>query len=456
MDRGWHSGISEACLQSTNDILNLAASATNPCMSLNESKEPKLVKTPHKVRVAKRKLNTKHKLMVNRGTASSKVQLKTARKVYRQAVRNQRLKQSVKRDSQLDFILSKDPRKIFSYLRSIRRTKTSSIQSLAVKAKVYEGDRVGDGFYDSMTSLKTCDMDALRDDPQLSHHFSNYQHILKICQAKQNIPQVSIKTAEKLLKRMKTHVTDIFGITSLHYIHAGEEGIRHYAELLNMFIADVNNVTLDELNTALGLILYKGHRKDKNSDRSYRTISTCPFIAKSLDLYARDLYQEQWDDCTASTQYQASGSSHELASLLVTELIQHSLYTADQPVYFLVLDAESAYDRCLRQVLCTELFMTGITGSALLLLNNRLENRSTVYQWEGQMLGPAVDSTGFEQGGINSGDFYKLYNNEQLKSAQDSGLGVNIESSVVSAIGQADNVNLSDGDKCPRGTFQGD
>ena len=75
--------------------------------------------------------------------------------------------------------------------------------------------------------------------------------------------------------------------------------------------------------------------------------------------------------------------------------------------------------------------MSGVTGSALLCLNNRLENRSTVYLWEGEMLGPAVDKTGFEQGGVNSGDFYKLYNNEQLKSAQDSELGVNIGSSMV-------------------------
>ena len=127
----------------------------------------------------------------------------------------------------------------------------------------------------------------------------------------------------------------------------------------------------------------------------------------------------------------------------MTELIQYSLNIADQPVYMLVLDAESAFDRCLRQILCTELFKTGMSGSALLLVNNRLENRSTVYQWEGEKLGPAKDITGFEQGGINSGDFYKLYNNSQLKTAQSSQLGVDIGSSVVSAIGQADDVILA-------------
>ena len=121
--------------------------------------------------------------------------------------------------------------------------------------------------------------------PKFSHHFSNYEHIIKICEANQNIPKISVSDAAKLLKRMKTHVTDIDGISPLHYVNAGEEGVQHYAALLNVFITDVNNSTLDDLNRALGIILYKGHLKDKNSDRSYRTISTCPFIAKSLDLY---------------------------------------------------------------------------------------------------------------------------------------------------------------------------
>jgi hypothetical protein len=91
----------------------------------------------------------------------------------------------------------------------------------------------------------------------------------------------------------------------------------------------------------------------------------------------------------------------------------------------------------------SSVYRAGMTGSALLLVNNRLENRSTVYQWDDEMLGPARDKTGFEQGGINSEDFYKLYNNTQLKSAQSSSVGVDIGSSVVSAIGQADDVILA-------------
>ena len=156
----------------------------------------------------------------------------------------------------------------------------------------------------------------------------------------------------------------------------------------------------------------------------------------------RDLHHEKWDECQASTQYQGTGSNHELAALLVTEVVQHSLHVLKQPVYLLALDAQSAFDRCLRQILICELFKAGVRDDSLAVIDNRLSSRSTVYEWNRQLLGPAPDETGFEQGGINSSDYYKLYNNEQLETAQASCLGVDLGSSVVSEIGQADDVLL--------------
>ena len=196
------------------------------------------------------------------------------------------------------------------------------------------------------------------------------------------------------------------------------------------------------MNRVLGIILYKGHDKDKTSSRSYRTISTCPVVAKAIDLYLRDLYHQLWDLKQAPTQYEGSGRNHKLAALLVTEVIQHSLHSSKKPVYMLLLDAESAFDRCLRQILCAELFKAGVDDQALILIDNRLASRSTIYKWETDLLGPSPDLTGFEQGGINSSDWYKLYNNEQLTVSQSSKLGVNIRSSIVSAVGQADDVAL--------------
>ena len=175
---------------------------------------------------------------------------------------------------------------------------------------------------------------------------------------------------------MKPHVNDFFSITATLYINAGNEGLLHFHFLLNCVIEDVNLSTVDELNVVYALLLHKGHGKVKTSDRSYRTISTCPFISKALDLYLHELYISDWNRLQAPTQYQGTGSSHELAALMVTEVIQHS---KDQklPLYLLFLDAKSAFDRVVTEYLVRNLYLAGVDGDALLLMNNRLSNRKT-------------------------------------------------------------------------------
>ena len=191
-----------------------------------------------------------------------------------------------------------------------------------------------------------------------------------------------------------------YSITALHYLNAGLEGRQHFNLLLNGILSDINNASLDELNTVHGKILYKNHSLPRSSDRSYRNISTCPFLSKCIDLYIKDLYGDNWNEAQALTQYQGKNSSHELASLLVTETIEYSLSVSNKPVFFLCLDAKSAFDKCLKEILVSCLFKSKVEGDALLLINNRLSNRKTVYEWDRKLMGPAVDETGTEQGAI--------------------------------------------------------
>ena len=130
-------------------------------------------------------------------------------------------------------------------------------------------------------------------------------------------------------------------ITGNHFRYAGETGLKHFQELLNALIDDLNNMSIDALNTAwaMACILHKGHGKDKTSAESYRTISTCPFLSKALDTYIADIYGHIWDLQQAETQYQGKGSSHELAALLLTETIQYSLNSSKKPIFVLYLDA---------------------------------------------------------------------------------------------------------------------
>ena len=122
--------------------------------------------------------------------------------------------------------------------------------------------------------------------------------------------------------------------------------------------------------------------------------------------------------------------------------LEYSINKSDKPIFLLFLDARSAFDKVLPQLLVRNLYFSGITGDTLQFIDSRLTSRSTVYEWDKTLMGPAKDDTGVEQGGVPSGDFYKVHNNEQLVSAQASRQGVNIGSSIISCVGQADDVLL--------------
>ena len=264
-----------------------------------------------------------------------------------------------------------------------------------------------------------------------------------MCKHGADIPPFAESDSLDLLQRMKPEVNDFFGITANHYNYAGPAGWLHFHLLLNCLLNDVNNTSISEINVVYAVILFKGHGKEKTSDRSYRTISTCPMVAKALDLYIRDLNILSWNKDQARTQFQGEGSSHELADVLLTETIQHSLYTLNQPIFILYLDAQSAFDVVLSELLVKNLFHCNTDGQALIYLNNRFQNRQTYIDWNGQIMGPIHYERGVEQGGVNSSDFYKIFGKEQLSTAQESKLGVPLGRNLtISGIGQADDTDL--------------
>ena len=442
-------------LTSTNDILTKASSETNQTIDINLKHTIKSVKKPAEVEASeasqKKSFNSLQTLIRDKSSSPDQVErarldLKLSKKYLRQTIRRTNLRTSIKRDERLSDISSKNPAAVHSFIKSSKNSSSSQIQKLVVGDIAYQDEHVPDGFFASMSKLKSCNFSEIRENPALSQQLSDYDHIIKLASKLPNIPPITRKESDKLIKRIRQNVKDLFSITALHYINAGNEGLEHYNFLLNCIIQNIELAEVVEFNIAHGLIIHKGHGKDKNSDRSYRTISTCPFLAKSLDLYTRDLYCDLLDDQQAPTQYFGSGSSHELASLLVTETIQYSLYNSDKPVFLLFLDAQSAFDKVIPQLLVRNLFFYGIDGTTLSYINSRLTNRSTVYEWDKVLLGPSKDDTGVEQGGVPSGDFYKVHNNEQLLSAQASNQGVNIGSSTISSAGQADDVMLPSND----------
>ena len=218
----------------------------------------------------------------------------------------------------------------------------------------------------------------------------------------------------------------------------GAAGLRHFHLLISTLIFNINNASLSELNGIWAMVLYKGHNKDKESDRSYRTISTCPLLAKCLDIYIGKMSYDSWRLAQAPTQFQGEGSSHELAALLLTEVVQHSLHTAKTPVFGIFLDAMSAFDVVVRQNAMVAAYKAGTKDQGLVYLDARLASRRTFPQWDTTIMGPIHDLRGMEQGAVNSDRLYKLCNKSQLLEALSSGLGASIGDIVIAAIGQED------------------
>ena len=436
-------------LSSTYSFLSFAASSTNKSvdLSLTRNKKPRVC--PEIRRKERNVLRCKKSLdsIISNSPSPQSIQtardvLRTAKASLRQAVRSAESELRNKRDENLFNILSTNPSAAHRAIKSAKNDAASEIQNLKVNDKVYTGNNVPDGFYDSLSSLKAPNMSPIYSSPHFQETLLDYQNVLKIAREGSMIPPISPKHSTELLHSLKASVNDFYSITPSHFINAGFEGLEHFHFLLNIIIEEINLSSLEELNTIWACILYKGHRKDKESDRSYRTISTCPLLAKALDSYVGSLYHDGWADAQAETQFQGSGSSHELAALLLTESVNFSLFTAKKPVYVLLLDAKSAFDLMPRESIIVNAFKAGTHDQGLTYLDNRLSSRLTFCEWSKALMGPIMDLLGVEQGGINSDRLYKLANNDQLTVAQHSNLGVNVGSHTISAIGQADDSAL--------------
>ena len=131
-------------------------------------------------------------------------------------------------------------------------------------------------------------MSSIEDTASFQETMRDYHHVMELAKDGGKIPPISIAESVNILYSVRSEVNDLFSITASHYINAGASGLRHF--MLSALIENIGNSSLQELNDVLAMILYKGHNKDKESDRSYRTISTCPLLGKCLDIYIGQLY----------------------------------------------------------------------------------------------------------------------------------------------------------------------
>ena len=153
------------------------------------------------------------------------------------------------KNDKLFSILSNDPSKLFQSIRQLKGSKAKKISELKVTHKTYRNENVADGFYDSISQLKTVDLSHMEDSDSFTNFSEDYEHLKIICNQSAKIPAISTDTLEQLLSNFRPKVNDIFSITALHYINGGREALLHLSYLLNSIIDSIQNTACKELNT---------------------------------------------------------------------------------------------------------------------------------------------------------------------------------------------------------------
>ena len=256
--------------------------------------------------------------------SAARAELKSLSKAWRRS-------EAVKRDQRLSSILTSNPSAVYSFLRSAKGGASKSIQKLTVSGSVYTSSSVPDGFFHSLSSLKAPDMSEIYSSSSYQAFSADYEQIMEICSSGLKIPEISGKDATLLLHSLRQNVNDLHSITPNHFINAGVEGVVMFAFLLNTIIGNINLSSLDRLNEVWAMILFKGHNKDRESDRSYRTISTCPLLSKALDKYVGGLCESGWAAAQAETQFQGKGSCHFHMTRFLLSLLLKMLIWQEQP-----------------------------------------------------------------------------------------------------------------------------
>ena len=153
-------------LQSTNDVLTTGAAATNKTIQLGKEFKPKPVENPEVDAAQTRHLRlsklVKHLESSNQSCAAqledARRAVSAARSDCKRATNAATMKMFNDRDTLTHNILESDPGSLFKAVKRSKSGSSSKIQSLKVGSKVYSGKSVQDGFFDSLSSLKSPDM----------------------------------------------------------------------------------------------------------------------------------------------------------------------------------------------------------------------------------------------------------------------------------------------------------
>ena len=109
------------------------------------------------------------------------------------------------------------------------------------------------------------------------------------------------------------------------------------------------------------------------------------------------------------------------AAFLVEEFYRESK-DLNKPVYIAFLDAKSAFDVVVREILMRKVYLYGINPASWQLIDDLHLNYSVI-NWNNESSEKFEVIQGVKQGGLLSADLYKVYSNDMFDTLDQCGVG---------------------------------
>ncbi|MEW8547744.1 MAG: reverse transcriptase family protein, partial [Candidatus Thiodiazotropha sp.] len=232
---------------------------------------------------------------------------------------------------------------------------------------------------------------------------------------------------------------DIFGLSIESIYHAGEDFIIFLHGLIQRIFA-IKHIP-DILKSSLLTPIYK-NKGNKNDSKNYRGIAVVSVLMKIIEfILKKDLKESVLKHQSPLQRGFTENASPLNCAIIVDEVIREGK-DRGKPVYMAMLDAKSAFDVVVKDILMRKTFHCGVEPAVWTLIDELHTNTKCVIKWMDQKSSEFEIYQGVKQGGLLSADLYKVYVNDLLGMFTESELGIRIGSLTLNAVACADDIAL--------------
>ena len=225
-----------------------------------------------------------------------------------------------------------------------------------------------------------------------------------------------------MIERLKPNKSpDYFGFSAKHVKNEGFISAHYLQKYINLSFQFIEHGVPSEELVGAGSLVHKGGKKSLSKPESFRKITVCALLGQIKQMAVCDLAIPILKPLKPKSQLGFTpGLFVKLANIAVTEKRAIAVFN-NWVVLHQFLDAFSAFDETLHPIILNQMFNGNIEDDLWKYFELLHQNSTTHLKWNGLSAVQAIcEGKGNRQGGLASGDEWKIYNNKMIKQLEDA------------------------------------